>query len=45
MNQALDEGVIMGVSKAYKDLATRIEKFKAGLEITFNNENLCTDLS
>jgi hypothetical protein len=45
--KALDEGVVTGVFKTYKDLATRVGKIKVGLglEITFNNENLCTDLS
>jgi hypothetical protein len=47
VSKALDKGVVTGVSKTYKDLATRVGKIKAGLrlEITFNNENLCTDLS
>jgi hypothetical protein len=34
----------MEVSEAYKELVIKMEKFKAVLEITFNNESISTDL-
>ncbi len=42
LNKALDEGVIKGVSAAYKDLVSRVREFKVGLKIIINNENLFT---
>jgi hypothetical protein len=33
--KALDEGIVAGISKVYKDLVIRVRKFKVGLEVTF----------
>ncbi len=45
LSKALDESVVVGISKANKDLVIRVGKFKAGLEVTFNNKSLCTNPS
>jgi hypothetical protein len=45
LGKALDQGVVEGVSKAYKGMVIIVGKFKEGLEIIFNGERLSTDFS
>ncbi len=45
LEKMVAEGIIVNISRAYRDLATRVRRFIEGLEVVIDGEKFDTDLS